>query len=1609
MILHPKSSRRCLVAGFMLVFLLAFTMLISSSPPASAYSGSGSGTPGDPYIITNVDQLQEMKDNLSAHYALGNDIDASATIGWDNGAGFLPVGTPYAAFTGSLDGQGYKITNLYINRPTTDFVGLFGCSQGVVKNVGLENVNVTGRVHTGGLVGFSGYWATPAKVDNCYSTGSVSGDDRVGGLVGSNQGPGKIYNSYSTGSVTGDWHVGGLVGHNYHSGGTVDNCYSTGSVSGSGEQVGGLVGRNEATVKNCYSRGSAHADGWWAGGLVGFNFTTGIVSNSYSTGVPSVGGSGVGGLVGGNQGTVSNSFWDTETSGRSTSDGGTGKATENMKNVRTFTDTSWSTGLTTPWDFVGNPYDDVGDEDIWNMDASENINDGYPFLVAIEGIEEPLYTLLMEGSGTLEDPWIITNVNQLQAMKDNLTAYYALGNDIDASATKNWNENAENTEQKFGFVPVGRSAARFSGSLDGRGYVIENLYINRPGTSYVGLFGWVSSSGWVKNVGLIGVDIVARRHVGGLAGLMQGAVENCYSTGSVSGTDPAAGGLVGYNRPGGIIKDSYSTANVSSHGEVGGLVGWNRRGWILDSYAMGDATGIGWYVGGFVGHNEGTITRSYATGAASAEAFVGGFAGYNEGTITRSYATGSATGVETGGEYEGSRIGGFVGLNEKTGLITDSYSRGASKGVDPVGGFVGANAAWENEHGTIINSYSTGLVTGTGGYVGGFVGWYCGTISNSFWDNENSSQSTSDGGTGKTTAEMKNVRTYTDNTWSEGLDTPWDFVGNPYYDVENGDIWDNDGETNDGYPFLTSFVTTKLVPLNQSPFEVAPGENFKLGAFLTDWDAPAVGIENMPIRWENVFGENYENYTLYKGHPRPPEADADAQVWGIAWCEVQAPEEVGEWSVTVYFDGEGIYSSSENTFTIRVTVVESAEATESVVDRSVSSLWSEPSVQDLLQGRALPKENTRIGVTVKLVGPWENVTAEDVSIWVRDMTDNEHELQVDENENIGESLRFWATYDPADNLLDNALGYFDVRVVVEGAGESDNRLFERVFQVGDLDAVGSHDNYVQAFENQSLRGMAVGVGRWELLEFACVLDNLKENALQVWTENVFYENNYEITPDDIFARLPPGGDGEVTILLLSDNLEGSWTGSYHAVPFVLDNEGVDPGQGVLEENPPFTYTVTAIIPKNSVLEDVFVYINGEPYKMENGAPENGPWPETDNVVYSYTWYPYQEVGNKENIGDHTYYFTATDGTDNFRYPSSGAFSDPSISSEDFWSQYAGFFLENVDIYDNYYFNSSGISPEVYRVNFKMTDTENTLNTENKDGENIGDNVWRAEFNMGKFGTNPELVVRWYDENNNLRGSFSFHPMVIQTPDWLENMIEGVDVVYHTNETDENYWEITVEYPLPSGLISAAKTLSDLGIWGSIGDGDYSLDIEDLNIGFTLRSTQYDEWVDVAQVGFSAKVEVSGWEFTAGIDLGGGFWVLPGGEERISDIGLRVRLSGEMSADIWLGTYPAGPIPISIYATPSVFADLEIILGPPDSPVEVKSVSGSIGGGLGIRGGVDVLIAEGGVYGEVSVRVYFVIVEQFEVEKIGLRGEFGVYVRFIFWTWRQALWADEWWF
>ncbi len=206
--------------------------------------------------ITNDHQLQLMAMNLSADYTLANDIKYTGDM-WSS-KGFDPIGTNATRFTGSFDGLGHTISDVLINRPTTDDVGLFGHTNAgsLIQNVGLVGGSVKGKNSVGGLVG-----KHRGTITNSYATGSVDGQNDVGGLVGENIET--IQNSYAAGSVSGISSVGGLVGFDMY--GTIENSYASGSVSGT-NNVGGLIGA---------AMSSPTTDSYWDIGTTGQTSSSG--------------------------------------------------------------------------------------------------------------------------------------------------------------------------------------------------------------------------------------------------------------------------------------------------------------------------------------------------------------------------------------------------------------------------------------------------------------------------------------------------------------------------------------------------------------------------------------------------------------------------------------------------------------------------------------------------------------------------------------------------------------------------------------------------------------------------------------------------------------------------------------------------------------------------------------------------------------------------------------------------------------------------------------------------------------------------------------------------------------------------------------------------------------------------------------------------------------------------------------------------------------------------------------------------------------------------------------------------------------------------------------
>ncbi len=324
------------------------------------------------------------------------------------------------------------------------------------------------------------------------------------------------------------------------------------------------------------------------------------------------------------------------------------------------------------------------------------------------------------GNGTAGDPYEIANWYHLHNVRYYLEAHFILKNNLDFTTTGYTELASPTANQGKGWQPIGFVSPgddRLTGTLDGQGYEIRDLFINRPDENYIGLFGVVGEGGVVQNIGVVNADVTGYglRLVGSLVAWNLGTVSNSYFTGSVIGSN-TVGGLVAYSY--GTVSDSYSTGSVTGDGDwIGGLVGENR-GTVSNSYSSGNFTGNS-IVGGLVGfnHDNGTVSNSYSTSSVTGDEHVGGLVGWNSGNVGYSYSAGGVTGD--------SWVGGLVGGSGSGSTVSNSYSSGSVYGSDYVGGLVG-----RSYEGTVSNSYFTGSVNG-GDHAGGLVGENNGTVSNS--------------------------------------------------------------------------------------------------------------------------------------------------------------------------------------------------------------------------------------------------------------------------------------------------------------------------------------------------------------------------------------------------------------------------------------------------------------------------------------------------------------------------------------------------------------------------------------------------------------------------------------------------------------------------------------------------------------------------------------------------------------------------------------------------------------------------------------------------------------------------------------------------------------
>ena len=682
-----------------------------SSASAINLNGASSGfsVDGTAYtVVRDVNQLQGMSSNLSGKYVLANNIDASATTGWNAGAGFAPLGNSSTPFSGTLDGLGHVVNGLSINRGSTDNVGLLGYAQNAsLRNIGLTSASIIGQSNVGGLLGYlNTSLAGSSSIQNSYVSGNIIANSNGGGLLGNNNNAGGAVNlnlNYSLGAVGGSSSLGGLIGYSLTTDGgntLVSNSYSASSVAATGSNAGGLMGWNYTTnpgsvttssvVSNSYATGSVYAPGGArVGGLVGVNlasnsaFSTATVSDSYATGVVT-GSSDVGGLIGINSdfASASNNYWDSATSGQAF---GIGSGTGSASNILAVTGNTVGASAYTQAGYA-------------NFDFN---NDWF----IAQGFSRPMlraFLNTLDVSGKVG----VGSLYQLQGMSADLAGSYYLTQDIDASSTASSVAagNGSNYADAWGgrgFAPVGHSTIRFTGDFNGNSHVIDGLNINRGSNDNVGLFGF-SDGSTLHDVGLTNLNIRGRDYTGGLVGYFRSTaalgnalIENAYVSGQVTGSNNVGGlGGIVVTLTNGTqevkVANSYSNANVTATTRAGSLLGFfgsnftGATALLENSYATGSVTGSD-YIGGLVGRvyniiasgNSTIVRQTYASGAVTGSNNTGGLVGnaYNSTvSVLNNYWN-----TDTSGQVNGvGSIQNTAAVSNVTGLTTAQSKQLAS-------------------------------------------------------------------------------------------------------------------------------------------------------------------------------------------------------------------------------------------------------------------------------------------------------------------------------------------------------------------------------------------------------------------------------------------------------------------------------------------------------------------------------------------------------------------------------------------------------------------------------------------------------------------------------------------------------------------------------------------------------------------------------------------------------------------------------------------------------------------------------------------------------------------------------------------------------------------
>lgn len=791
------------------VILMSQLMVV----PSAFGIPQGSGTAADPWRVASLDDLHWLSQKPEVWddcFRQTGDIDATATRYWNHGAGFSPIGQDEDhSFSGSYDGQGFRITHLYMDRPAT-YTGLFG----VIRNARLSDVHlmsaeIYGTGNSGGLAGA----VVDSRIGLCEVSGTVEGAESTGGITGmvsggsvldgctvqadlkghgeitggvAGQVRGSVLKQCSlTGQITTDFslsqNLGGIAGLADCS--KITHCQARGtllSLNSYTNQVGGAVGEltDGSLLEYASFQGNIHKPhlvvSMYTGGLVGMtdgsrirrSFCTGnLDSRGCCAGLTS---------INTNQSLIEDCYSRMNVTGRCVA--GLVRWNENSTITRCYA-AGELTGSESAFGLIHTLISGEVVSSFWDMELSgQTASNGGSGATTAE-LGSRMFLTLQEPAWDFAGEW-----NYDQSPEDIWGFNYALNS----------------TYPVLTFQPVWPGEAPAGSGTAPDPYRMETLAHLR----------WLSVHHEAWSDHFVQVSDIDASETGewnngfGMAGI--GDEYNGPFTGEYHGRLHRISGM------------------CMNHGRTSesGLFGWVSGG-AIDSLILTDVDIRGaWFAGALAGHidNHTRIRDCSVSGTVSGGSDMGGLVGavydsdlsrcHADCRVINGFFAGGLAGRLQWGQLEccssmgslenGDHTGGLV-ADAIHATLTDCWSRSTVHARGGAGGLIDMMSG-----GTLANNcYAAGRVESRLGYSGGLVSLRRDScqVENCFWDLEVSGQAESDGGTGKTTLAMQLLATYTDLA-TEGLDYPWDFVNDPGDDTGSRDIWIIPADMFNGYPVL---------------------------------------------------------------------------------------------------------------------------------------------------------------------------------------------------------------------------------------------------------------------------------------------------------------------------------------------------------------------------------------------------------------------------------------------------------------------------------------------------------------------------------------------------------------------------------------------------------------------------------------------------------------------------------------------------------------------------------------------------------------------------------------------------------------------------------------